>query len=268
MHPQPRVRFVVGVCTRVFTAEAPETSSIPHAMVLRLISRSPRGPGFLAPVIPEKLASQELNASVGASGPHDFAVRIQRVRLTRYQRPPHPAPNVRDDRDTPLLWRRDNGKRPQFPIFRKRNISAWRTDNPNQLESARKIRFYAQRISGPRGRTCGAYPTKNDVPDLPVGQISRGRTQQIARTRRPRDRSGEDDQPAQNSANVSAMVITMIKWMKVTSLAASGHFLFFDWFGNQLDSKRSHDLSHGIEFGPRCFFERLVEALSRESRCL
>src|ERR1700723_4589845 len=34
MHPQPRVRFVVGVCTRVFTAEAPETSGIPHAMVL------------------------------------------------------------------------------------------------------------------------------------------------------------------------------------------------------------------------------------------
>src|SRR5580692_10825406 len=59
MHPQPRVRFVVGVCTRVFTAEAPETSGIPHAMVLRLISRSPRGPGFLAPValwiIPQSL---------------------------------------------------------------------------------------------------------------------------------------------------------------------------------------------------------------------
>ena len=42
---------VVLVCTRVFTAEAPETSGIPHAMVLRLISRSPRGPGFLAPVV-------------------------------------------------------------------------------------------------------------------------------------------------------------------------------------------------------------------------
>jgi hypothetical protein len=103
MHPQPRVRLVVLVCTRVFTAEAPETSGIPHAMVLRLIARSPRGPGSLAPVIPEKLASQELNASVGAPGPHAFAVRIQRVRLTRHLRPPHPAPNVRDDRDTPLV---------------------------------------------------------------------------------------------------------------------------------------------------------------------
>src|SRR6202043_3662680 len=115
MHPQPRVRFVVGVCTRVFTAEAPETSGIPHAMVLRLIARSPRGPGSFAPVIPEKLASQELDASVGAPGPHAFAVRapphrkshptvlvpfrrnsneggFSVIRLLTPPRPPHPAP--------------------------------------------------------------------------------------------------------------------------------------------------------------------------------
>jgi hypothetical protein len=144
MHPQPRVRFVVGVCTRVFTAEAPETSGIPHAMVLRLITRSPRGPGFLAPVIPEKLASQELDASVGASGPHAFAVRISTARLATPLRPPHPASYVRDDRDTPLLWRRDGMENTQFLIFGKQNFAAWRADNPNQLESAREIRFYAQ----------------------------------------------------------------------------------------------------------------------------
>src|SRR5271168_83891 len=103
MHPQPRVRFVVGVCTRVFTAEAPETSGIPHAMVLRLISRSPRGPGFLAPVIPEKLASQELSASVGAPGPRVFAVRDNITR--RGALAPDAATstasrlNVRDDRE-------------------------------------------------------------------------------------------------------------------------------------------------------------------------
>jgi len=51
-----------------------------------------------------KLASQELDASVGASGPHDFAVRISAARLASLPRPPHPAPNVRDDRDTPLMW--------------------------------------------------------------------------------------------------------------------------------------------------------------------
>ena len=49
----------------------------------------------------------KLDASVGASGPHDFAVRISSARLAPLPRPPHPVPNVRDDRDTPLLWERD-----------------------------------------------------------------------------------------------------------------------------------------------------------------
>jgi len=45
--------------------------------------------GFLATVIPEKLASQKLDASIGASGPHDFAVRISRARQSQLPRPPH-----------------------------------------------------------------------------------------------------------------------------------------------------------------------------------
>jgi len=36
--------------------------------------------GFLATVASEKLASQKLDASIGASGPHDFAVRFSAVR--------------------------------------------------------------------------------------------------------------------------------------------------------------------------------------------
>src|ERR1700730_6333439 len=38
-----------------------------------------------------------LDASVGASGPHDFAVRIGIARLATPTRPSHPAPNVRGD---------------------------------------------------------------------------------------------------------------------------------------------------------------------------
>jgi hypothetical protein len=43
---------------------------------------------LIATIIPKKLASQELDASVGASGPHDFAVRnrIVRQRSTRVHR--------------------------------------------------------------------------------------------------------------------------------------------------------------------------------------
>jgi hypothetical protein len=48
--------------------------------------------GFVATVIPEKLASQELDAGVEASEPHDFSVRLRRPRQKRHPRPPHPAP--------------------------------------------------------------------------------------------------------------------------------------------------------------------------------
>src|SRR2546430_2443736 len=40
--------------------------------------------GSFATVAPKKLASQELDASTAASGPHDFAVRFQRVRLAPF----------------------------------------------------------------------------------------------------------------------------------------------------------------------------------------
>jgi hypothetical protein len=36
--------------------------------------------------------SRKLDASVEASGPHDFAVRFRTFRQARYQRPLHPAP--------------------------------------------------------------------------------------------------------------------------------------------------------------------------------
>jgi hypothetical protein len=45
----------------------------------------------------------QLDASIGASEPHDFAVRFSCARLAPLKRPPHPAPNVRDDRETPLM---------------------------------------------------------------------------------------------------------------------------------------------------------------------
>jgi len=49
----------------------------------------------------------QLDASVGASGPHDFAVREPRSRQQHNPRPSHPLPYVRDDRETPLGVGRD-----------------------------------------------------------------------------------------------------------------------------------------------------------------
>ena len=50
----------------------------------------------------------QLDASVGASGPHDFAVRLSARSSKAHPRPPPPAPNVRDDRETPFSWARDD----------------------------------------------------------------------------------------------------------------------------------------------------------------
>ncbi len=48
-----------------------------------------------------------LSASVGAPEPHDFTVRLLRHSSDDVPRPSHLAPNVRDDREPPLLWVRD-----------------------------------------------------------------------------------------------------------------------------------------------------------------
>ena len=47
--------------------------------------------GFLVTVAGAVVCT-DLNASVEASGPHDFAVRVRRSRQKRHPRPPHPAP--------------------------------------------------------------------------------------------------------------------------------------------------------------------------------
>jgi hypothetical protein len=46
---------------------------------------------------------RRLDASVGAPGPHDFAVRHSVARLASLRHPSHPAPNVRDDAYAPLI---------------------------------------------------------------------------------------------------------------------------------------------------------------------
>jgi hypothetical protein len=62
------------------------------------------------------------------------------------KRPPHPATNVRDDRDTPppeggtaqrlaLIW-----------VAAKRNIFAIRLDGPNQFEAVHEFSFFAHAI--------------------------------------------------------------------------------------------------------------------------
>src|SRR6202795_3438345 len=74
MRPIAACATIVVERTRV-SQVTPESPGIPRAMVYGLYRALPGEPGFLATVTPEKLASQELDTSVGVSGPHDFAVR-------------------------------------------------------------------------------------------------------------------------------------------------------------------------------------------------
>src|ERR1700738_923795 len=83
LHPQPRVHFVLVERTRV-TTSTPESPGIPARNGFNGLLRAlPGDRAFLppssadvfclSPVWPTQL--RELDTSVGASGPHDFAVR-------------------------------------------------------------------------------------------------------------------------------------------------------------------------------------------------
>jgi hypothetical protein len=116
-------------------------------MVLRLISCSPRRPALLPPS-PAKLASRELDTSVGVSGPHAFAVRLSAVRQERIRVHRIP-PYVRDDRETPLCVGRDGGSlmgdlgKSRSGIFLRRGL-----DDPNQPEIVQQFFVRAQGLCG------------------------------------------------------------------------------------------------------------------------
>jgi hypothetical protein len=102
MRPIAACAEIVELRTRV-SQVTPESPGIPHAMVLRIIRDLPGDRAFLPPS-PLRTASQELDASVGASGPRDFSVRVRRRRLQHHPRPPHPAASVRDVAQRPSKW--------------------------------------------------------------------------------------------------------------------------------------------------------------------
>ncbi|MEH2607742.1 hypothetical protein V1293_000031 [Bradyrhizobium sp. AZCC 1693] len=99
------------------------------------------------------------------SGPHGFAVRVSAVRLAhrlplmrfnppcdhlvrRRCRVHHIPPRVRDDRDTPLLSRRDSAEiATDLGSIKSGKFLQGRLDDPNQIESVQQIRFCAHCFS-------------------------------------------------------------------------------------------------------------------------
>src|SRR5712664_3245719 len=101
----------------------------------------------------------QLSACIGAPGPHDFAVRTNTARRAIIAlgdvRPSHPIPNVRDDREPPLLWKRD--KRNEATDLGVRSISADRDRLARRAKSAYRPCDSGTRGSArPKSRTIGS----------------------------------------------------------------------------------------------------------------
>jgi hypothetical protein len=110
-----------------------EQSGLPCAMALRLITRSPWGPGFLAPIAARSLCFARLGLSVGRPGPHGFVVREVAARPATSSRPPLLRSNVRDDRETPLVRAGMAGSEPEISVKQKQNIFPRRTGQQGEL---------------------------------------------------------------------------------------------------------------------------------------
>jgi hypothetical protein len=80
-------------------------SGLPCAMVLQLISCSPRRDlACLSPSSPRSLLLRNSTPATGASGPHDFAVRFSHARQSQPSRPSLPDPRFVTNAHTPLWW--------------------------------------------------------------------------------------------------------------------------------------------------------------------
>jgi hypothetical protein len=86
-------------------------------------------------------ALSRVDTSVEISGRHDFAVRDTRTRLLRLLRPPHLLPDVRDDRETPLMRAEDARKSAgDLPVVTSEMICGTLARRANQMVSTNSSR--------------------------------------------------------------------------------------------------------------------------------
>ncbi len=78
------------------------------------------------------------------------AVRPHDDPCCSYMRPPHPALNVRDDRDAPLSPRRDRDGYTRFPKKRKRNLAGERPHDRHRFEGEAEINVFERGESAVR----------------------------------------------------------------------------------------------------------------------
>ena len=132
------------------TTGQPKQSGTPCAMVLRLIRDLLGAPGFLAAVAC-RFVTGRLDPSVGGDrdrtiSPYAGMFSSARERAEHPQRPPHPASNVRDDRDTPLS--EEAGRAEKITYLRKTEVDYFACGGLTQ--------FRKNEVICPSGRSCVA----------------------------------------------------------------------------------------------------------------
>ena len=126
LHPRPRVR---KKSTRVSNQGHTATAGIPCANGFNGFLRALLGDHAW---LPPSFAEDSANLAP-ASERQDHTTSPSAaagVRLIALPRPPHPALNVRDDRDTPLVRRRDVRMKPPIAAMEKRIILRCPTGRP------------------------------------------------------------------------------------------------------------------------------------------
>jgi hypothetical protein len=122
--------------------------AFPCAMVYGLSRALPGVPGILATVALRNV-SQDLIPASGDQDHTPLPSASASVRPTQPTRPSHPAANVRDDRDTPLLWSRTRKLRPLIcPTAQAKIFVASEVKQLNSFESAAENRRTTRAIFG------------------------------------------------------------------------------------------------------------------------
>jgi len=99
LHPQPCVRMKKA--HKQVTTGTPNNPTFPARRCYGFL-RALSGDRALLPPSLRRINPAKLDASVGASGPHDFFRPLWLRSSLKPWRPSHPALNVRDDREAPL----------------------------------------------------------------------------------------------------------------------------------------------------------------------
>ena len=140
-----------------------------------------------------------LDASVGASGPHAFAVRDDAARLATSSASTASPPHVRDDRDTPLSARRDGAYRHGFGKKERDIFGGAHLGDAIPLISLANFLFC-------RSRFCPLGSSQKGAGDGKIAPIAPGRRITVAGTGKPfhGGRSGavrRDDLVSQTSSH-------------------------------------------------------------------